>query len=294
MAETMIAMDDRVRLRTWTSGAGKPAVVMLHGGPGLPDYLAPVAGLIDDLCAVHRYDQRGTGGSPWAGEHTIARHMRDLARLLDAWGHERVVLVGHSFGTDLAGHFLLAHPGRVAGLVQLAGPFTEPWRDADRAAQRARRSGRQQARLEELDAIEVRGEAEEIEYLALSWCTDHADRARAWEWALAAARALRPVNYAMNRQLNAAKRADPLEGRLDELRELLPPGATIIGGAGDSRPAGALRRLANRLGCTVDIIPDAGHHPWLEAPGRFRAALRAAVARGPGASRPPVQPAAGR
>jgi pimeloyl-ACP methyl ester carboxylesterase len=182
----MIEMDDGARIRTWTEGAviaqGLP-LVMVHGGPGVRDYLAPVAGIVGDLCLVHRYDQRGTGDSPWVGEHTIARHVRDLASLLDAWGHDRVVLVGHSFGTDLASYFLLAHPGRVAGLIQLAGPFLAPWREADRAAQRVRRSGGQQARLDELDAVAARADAEEIEYLTLSWFTDHADRARAWDWA---------------------------------------------------------------------------------------------------------------
>lgn len=207
-------MDDGARLRTWTTGSAVPRrlpVVMVHGGPGVPDYLAPVADIIDDLCPVHRYDQRGAGGSPWEGEHTIARHVRDLALLLDAWGHDRVVLAGHSFGTDMASHFLLAHPGRVAGMVHLAGPFLEPWRDADRAAQRARRSAAQQARLDELGAIASRTDAEETEYLTLSWFTDHADRARAWDWALASARTQRPVNYVMNSQLNAGKKTDPLE-----------------------------------------------------------------------------------
>jgi len=243
----------------------------------VPDYLSSVAGLIADLCLVHRYDQRGTGGSPWEGEHTIARHVHDLAQLLDAWGHDRVVLVGHSFGTNLASNFLLAHPERVSGLIQIAGPFLEPWREAALAAQRERRTDKQQARLDELDAIEARTDAEEIEYLALSWCTDHADRTRAWDWALASARALRPINYAMNSQLNAAKKTDPLESRVDELRERLPPGALIIGGAGDSRPADALRRLGARLDCEVIIVPDAGHNPWLEAPDLFGTALRGAV-----------------
>ena len=76
----------------------------------------------------------------------------------------------------MASYFLLAHPGRVAGLIQLAGPFLDPWREAYLAAQRVRRSGDQQARLDELEVIAVRSDAEEIEYLTLSWFTDHADR----------------------------------------------------------------------------------------------------------------------
>jgi proline iminopeptidase len=81
----------------------------------------------------------------------------------------------------------------------------------------------------------------------------------------------------MNSQLNAAGRADPLESHVDELRAHRPPGAIIIGGAGDSRPADALRRLGTRLDCEVVIIADAGHCPWLEAPEQFGPTLRAAV-----------------
>ncbi|WP_250035150.1 alpha/beta fold hydrolase [Paractinoplanes maris] len=279
MGAVGVAMDDGVRLRTWTTGAGSTPVVLISGGPGLPDYLGPVAALARDGCVVHRYDQRGTGGSPWDGPHTVARHVRDLVSLLDAWGHDRVVLAGHSYGTNLASYFLLAHPERVAGMVPIAGPFLEPWREADRATQRERRTARQQARLAELGGLAARTEAEEIEFLALSWFTDHADRARAWEWALASARTVRPVNYTMNAQLNAATRADPLEAHLDELRDRRPPATVIIGGAGDSRPAGALRRLGTRLGCDVVIIPGAGHAPWLEAPEQFGPALRTALDR---------------
>ncbi|MEU6073896.1 alpha/beta hydrolase [Micromonospora sp. NPDC047074] len=282
MSAAEIEMDDGAQLRTWTTGSLDHAdipLVILHGGPGLPDYLGPVAGMVEDLCLVHRYDQRGTGGSGWEGHHTIARHVRDLALLLDAWGHDRAVLVGHSFGTNLACYFALAHPERVAGLIQIAGPFLDPWRDAYGAAQRTRRTDEQQDRLDELEANASRTDAEEIEYLTLSWFTDHADRARAWDWALASARALRPVNYVMNSQLNAAKKADPLESHVNELRERLPAGTVIIGGTDDSRPADALRRLGAHLGCEVVLIPNAGHHPWLEAPDQFTAAIRTAVAR---------------
>ena len=273
-------MDDGVRLQTWSGGSadpGIPPLVLIHGGPGLPDYLSPVAREVADLCRVHRYDQRGTGGSPWNGEHSIARQVRDLETLLDTWGYERVVLVGHSFGTDLAIFFLLAHPDRVTRLIFLSGPFLGNWRQPTRATERSRRSPQQQARLEELAGLPVRSEAEEIEFLTLSWFTDHADENHAWEWASAAARERRPINYPMNAQLNADKRVTPLESQVERLRLLLPPGTTIIGGDGDPRPAPFLRSLAGRLGCDVTIIADAGHEPWLEKPADFSRAFRAAI-----------------
>ena len=80
-----MALGDRTR---------KPPVVMLHGGPGLPDYLGDVAPMIADLAPVYRYDQRGTGQSRWQGRHSFARHVDDLAELLDAWGAPKAVLIG--------------------------------------------------------------------------------------------------------------------------------------------------------------------------------------------------------
>jgi proline iminopeptidase len=113
----------------------------------------------------------------------------------------------------------------------------------------------------------------------LSWFTDHADQNHAWEWALASAHVLRPVNWTMNAQLNADKRTDPLEGHIDQLREVLPAASAIIGGAEDPRPAASLRQLAVELGCDVTIIPAAGHHPWMERREEFRAAFRRFVSR---------------
>jgi proline iminopeptidase len=280
VTERFVTMDDGVRLRTWSSGTartGMPPVVMVHGGPGLPDYLGPVADLITDLCLVHRYDQRGVGGSTWDGEHTIARQIRDLALLLDHVGADRAVLVGHSFGTDLVSFFVLAHPERVAGVVYLSGPFLGPWREPTRAVERSRRSDRQQSRLDELGALTSRSETDEVEFLALSWFTDHDDRDRAWAWAEDAARTRRPINYRMNTELNADKRVDPLEVQIDRLRKSLPPSTVTIGGEGDPRPATFLLALGTELGREVSIIAGAGHEPWLERPAEFRPVFRAAV-----------------
>ncbi|HEU5483754.1 MAG TPA: alpha/beta hydrolase [Microlunatus sp.] len=249
----------------------------MHGDPGLPDYLEPVHLAVPDGWRAHRYDQRGTGGSPWTGQHTMERHVSDLKLLLDAWGYDRAILVGHSFGTDLASFFLLAHPDRVAGVIFLCGPFLGPWREVTHATERSRRSDQEQARLEQLAAVGRRSDPEEIEFLTLSWQTDHADGQGARAWAHDAARTRRPVNYAMNRQLNRDKRRQPLESQVDRLKAVLPPGSAIIGGDGDPRPAASLRHLADRLGCDVTIILGAGHEPWLEQPAAFTTVLRSAI-----------------
>lgn len=137
-------------------------VVMLHGGPGLPDYLDEIAPVIADLAPVYRYDQRGTGRSEWQGRHSLARHVADLAELLDAWNATQAVLIGHSYGTDLASRFCLAHPDRVAAMLLLCGPFVGDWRSAYRAERDRRMSAAQQERLRELEELTHRTEEQAV------------------------------------------------------------------------------------------------------------------------------------
>lgn len=252
-------------------------MVLLHGGPGLPDYLGQVASMIDDLTVVHRYDQRGVGGSPWKGHHTVERHLQDLDDLLDGWGYGRVTLVGHSYGTDLAARYCLRRPDRLTGLVLLAGPFVGAWRDSDRTVRQARTTEAQRVRLAELDATQDRTDEQEEELLTLSWFPDHHDQDQAWSWASRAARTRRPVNWMMNSQTSLD--AAPLEECLDELAAVVPASTVLIGGAGDPRPAAALEQLGQRLDRPTVIIPEAGHEPWLEAPDLFEREFRQAVLR---------------
>jgi proline iminopeptidase len=79
----MVGTDDGVRLRTWTTGTatGLPPVLLIHGGPGLWDYLGPVARMLEPLTTVHRFDHRGCGGSDPSDEHTFARYRADIESL---------------------------------------------------------------------------------------------------------------------------------------------------------------------------------------------------------------------
>ncbi|PWG13548.1 alpha/beta hydrolase [Streptomyces sp. V2] len=269
-------MSDGAQVR-WTAlgdTTRQPPVVLLHGGPGLPDYLGDVAPMIADLAPVYRYDQRGTGRSPWEGRHSLARHVDDLAGLLDAWEAPRAVLIGHSYGTDLATRFCLAHADRVAALLLMCGPFVGDWRSGDRAERERRMSAAQRERLRELEAMARRTEEQEVELLTLAWFTDHADPERGWHWAAQGARRRRPVNWAMNRELGEAGRADPLDDHITDLRAHLPARTELLGGLDDPRPLSALASLASRLDVPLTRIEDAGHEPWLEQPDIVRAHLR--------------------
>ncbi|MGP3969212.1 alpha/beta fold hydrolase [Streptomyces sp. 6N223] len=272
----LASMTDGARLRWMALGdtTRQPPVVMLHGGPGLPDYLGDVAPMVGDLAPVYRYDQRGTGRSPWRGAHSLARHVEDLAELLDAWGVPRAVLIGHSYGTDLASRFCLAHSDRVAAALLMCGPFVGDWRAGDRAERVRRMSVAQQERLRALEELPHRTEEQEAELLTLAWFTDHADPERGWRWAAREARQRRPVNWAMNGELGREGRADPLDEHLAELRACLPARAELLGGCDDPRPVSALESLARRLALPLTRIEGAGHEPWLEQPDAVRAHLR--------------------
>jgi len=60
---------EKIRARSY--GTAGPLVIVLHGGPGAPGYMAPVArGLADSFRIVEPF-QRGSGGEPLS----VARHM---------------------------------------------------------------------------------------------------------------------------------------------------------------------------------------------------------------------------
>ena len=127
--------------RLWTARQGSgPPLVLVHGGPGLSDYLGPVASMLADRFTVLRYEQRGCGRSTGAGPNTVAAALADLEALRLRFGCERWTVVGHSFGAGLALAYAADRPGRVERLVALASTgITLDWKDVYHAARARRR-----------------------------------------------------------------------------------------------------------------------------------------------------------
>jgi len=103
--------------------AALPPVVVLHGGPGVPD-LAGMLTALRPLAAaghdVYAYAQLGAGSSSRLSNpsgYTVQRAVADLEQIRRQISAPRILVLGHSYGGYLAAAYLTAHPDRVAGVV---------------------------------------------------------------------------------------------------------------------------------------------------------------------------------
>jgi pimeloyl-ACP methyl ester carboxylesterase len=124
-----------IRVREY--GESGPRVVVLHGGPGAPGYMAPMARELGKRFRVLEPLQRGSGGEPLS----VASHVADLHEVIETLcGCERPALVGHSWGAMLVLAYAAEHPGRARALVLVnCGTFDEEARSVFRANLEARK-----------------------------------------------------------------------------------------------------------------------------------------------------------
>lgn len=108
------------RLFFKTMGDGDP-IVVLHGGPGFDH--RQFLPYIWELASEHQvilYDQRGTGlssGPVDAASINIDTFVADLDAVCEAFGIERMNLLGHSWGGILAQYYAIRHPERLKSLI---------------------------------------------------------------------------------------------------------------------------------------------------------------------------------
>ncbi|MEO0981310.1 MAG: alpha/beta hydrolase [Pseudomonadota bacterium] len=123
-------------LEVFAAGSGKP-LVLCHGWP---EHAYSWRHQIDPLVEAGYHvivpNQRGYGRShrPDAVEdYDITALTGDLAGLLDHFGYDDAVFIGHDWGAIVVWNMGLLHPGRVAGIINLSVPFMErgpvPWVD---------------------------------------------------------------------------------------------------------------------------------------------------------------------
>ncbi|GAB2485572.1 hypothetical protein GCM10027030_19480 [Luteococcus sediminum] len=118
MDSRTVTTDDGVRLHVGVRGSG-PDVVVLSGGPGCIHYLAGEQLALEGLRCWYP-DPRGVGRSGGC-PHDMGRAIADLEDIRRALGVERWIVLGHSWGSDLAVRYALDHPRSVRGVVGMCG-----------------------------------------------------------------------------------------------------------------------------------------------------------------------------
>ncbi len=107
-----------LQLFTTLQGCGKQTIVFLHGFPADSQVWNQQRQAFNNCYRTLAYDQRGFGKSSQpAGPYDIAAYVQDLRCVLDHFGIQKPILVGHSFSGEVAIQFASLFPDRVCKLV---------------------------------------------------------------------------------------------------------------------------------------------------------------------------------
>lgn len=258
----------------WMSGDGPP-LVLLHGGPGLSEYLRELAAELAPAFTVFRYQQRGLAPSVMKGDRSVEGHMNDLVRVLNGLGWPKPWVAGHSWGGHLAMHFAVAHPERTGALAVIdpLGAVGDGGAEVFGENLMRQLPADRRARVEELNGAEERGEQQPgdlVEGLGLLWPYYFADPS--------GASPMPPMQGDHEGHLEtwASVRAHFQTGTLERGLPRLEVPAIFIHGALDPIPASEIERSAALVpGVRLHVLDGIGHFPWLEQPGSVLKLLRA-------------------
>lgn len=261
-----VDVGDGVRLHATRLGEGPP-LVLLHGFTGSTESWAPVRAALAGRFTTIAVDLPGHGRSTSPADparYALARFAGDLARVLDALGIERTVLLGYSLGGRAALRFALERPERLVALVlESASPgIAKP---AERAAR--------------LVADGVL--ADEIERDGITAFVDRWERLPLWT----SQAALSPEERS---RLRAQRLANDRRGLANSLRgagagiDLPVLGALgtltvptlLVTGALDARYVEHARQMQQAIpGAQHVSVADAGHAVHLERPAEYAAVV---------------------
>lgn len=271
---------DGTRLHYRVHGDGEPLLVVPGGPMRSADYLGDLGGL-SERRSLALLDLRGTGASAAPADpasYRCDRQVGDVEALRAELGLDRIDLLGHSAGAELAVLYAARHPGRIRTLT-LVTPGLLPLGLVVTGEQRreavAARAGEPwyPAAMEAFDRA-VAGTATDADWELLTPFTYGRWDAAAQAHAAAGAR---QSNDEAARIYRDPAAFDPA-ATAAALTELDAPVLVMAGELdGGPRPETVAAAAAFFPKGTSVVRPGAGHFPWLDDPAGFTAAVAAFI-----------------
>ncbi|HEY2942194.1 MAG TPA: alpha/beta fold hydrolase, partial [Vicinamibacteria bacterium] len=80
---TRVVSRDGTRIAYWTTGAGRP-LVLVHGTTADHTRWRPLLPYLEPYATVHAIDRRGRGARDDAPDYEVTREFEDVAAVIDA------------------------------------------------------------------------------------------------------------------------------------------------------------------------------------------------------------------
>lgn len=239
------------------TGNSKPCIVFINSLGSDFRIWEKVAARFEADFQVLCYDQRGHGLSDAPeGPYTLRDHGQDLGRLLDYLQIPSAILVGISVGGLIAQDFAITYPERTQALVL-----------CDTGA----KIGTAESWESRIEAVQAQGLGEVAKTVIQRWFTpaffeQYPALAQGYYNMLS-----RTPEAGYIGTCAALRDADlrPLLGQIEA------PSLALCGEADLSTPPSLAQELAQTLGCSLELIPGAGHLPCIEQPQAMSQHIRA-------------------
>lgn len=248
------------------------AVAAVHGGPGAPGEMAPVARELSRLCGIME---------PLQTRATLDGQVEELKKLLAGDGTAPFVFIGYSWGAILSFIFAAENPSLVKKLILVSsGVFSSTYAKRVDRNRLSRLSARERARMDELlvDLNDPSGTDKDTLFAELGELISRAD-------------AYDPIPHESDAIAFQHDIFKAVWAEAEELRKqdaLLEMGKSItcpvvaIHGDFDPHPwQGIMMPLKEVIGdFRFVLLEKCGHHPWYEKHAReeFYAALEKELA----------------
>lgn len=123
-----------LRFHFYDWGGDGPPLLLLHGLASNCHIWDRVAPLLVKGFSVTALDQRSHGDSEGTAEgYDFANTVADVKSFMEVCNIQRPILVGHSWGGNVALHVAVKHPEAVAGLILVDGGLVRPRDEQNRS-----------------------------------------------------------------------------------------------------------------------------------------------------------------